>query len=581
MSRILSGGQTIAPKAFALATVAIFLILGSIASPAADRHPLESVDLSSPRSTLATFLTNIDEAWSLVRDIYDGKRSSDDRKEIFIAVERATRTLDLSQAAPSARREIGLDAIVHLYEVLSRIELPPQDEIPAAAFFAGTPGPAQWTIPHTEITIERLQDGPAAGSFVFTAATISRASEFYQKVKALPYRRSVPIEDSVGFRQNLPGHLIPIALIEGLPDSLKTVMLGQAAWKLISASILFVLFAAVVVLLHRLSRKENDGQSPSAYLRRLVMPLSILILLPLFTFLATQQINLVSDVARTIELASAGITYLVATWVTWLGSLFVAELIISSPKIEKDSLNAQLLRLSARIFGIVLGLTIIFIGANNIGIPIFGVLAGVGVGGLAVALAAQDSLKNLLGSLMIFMDQPYKPGQRIVVQGYDGFVEEIGLRSTRLRLLSGAMATIPNETMARLEIENIGQRNLIRRNMKLSLHYETPVSKVEQAVSIVKDILEDHEGMLVKLPPRVFFTDFDDGTLNIFAAYWYSPPRRWKVLAFDEKVNLEIMRRFEAAEIRLAYPTSTTYLAQPSDQSLQLNITQDQVEDRI
>ena len=143
------------------------------------------------------------------------------------------------------------------------------------------------------------------------------------------------------------------------------------------------------------------------------------------------------------------------------------------------------------------------------------------------------------------------------------------------------MATIPNETMARLEIENIGQRNLIRRNMKLSLHYETPVANVEQAVSIVKDILEDHEGMLPKLPPRVFFTDFDDGTLNIFAAYWYSPPRRWKVLAFDEKVNLEIMRRFEAAEIKLAYPTSTTYLAQPNDQSLQLNITQDPVKDRI
>ncbi|MGI9265372.1 MAG: mechanosensitive ion channel family protein, partial [Gammaproteobacteria bacterium] len=410
-------------------------------------------------------------------------------------------------------------------------------------------------------------------------STVARAPEFYQKVRRLPYRRAVPIEDSVGFRQNLPGRLIPMELIDGLPDVAKKVVLGQAVWKLVASAVLFLLFAGIVVLLHKMSRKEQADQSPTSYLQRLVVPVSLLVMLPLFTFLSTRQINLVSSLAKTVDLASDAITYLIATWVAWLGSLFVAELIISSPKIEKGSLNAQLLRLSARIFGIVLGLTIIFIGANKIGIPIFGVLAGVGVGGLAVALAAQDSLKNLLGSLMIFMDQPYKPGQRIVVQGYDGFVEEIGLRSTRIRLLSGAMTTIPNETMARLEIENIGQRNLIRRNMKLGLHYETPVAKVEQAISIVKDILEDHEGMLPKLPPRVFFTDFDDGRLNIFAAYWYAPPRRWKVLAFDEKVNLEILRRFEAAEIKLAYPTSTTYLAQEDDRSLQLNIAKDPLDD--
>jgi MscS family membrane protein len=559
----------------------LLLVLASLPSTADERHPLESVELSSPGATINALLTNVDQAWAIVRDDYRQHQTPENRARLFAYVERAVSTLDLSQAPPSARREIGLDGIVHLYEILSRIELPPDSEIPDASFFTDMPGTAKWIIPHTEITIARLQEGPRAGSFVFTASTVARAQEFYQKVSSLPYRRAVPIEDSVGFRQNLPGQLIPMDLIDGLPDAAKTVVLGQAVWKLIASAILFLFFVGVVVLLHRLSRRDSETDSPSAYLKRLVVPVSLLFILPLFAYLATEEINLVSSVAKTVNLASDAITYLIATWVAWLGSLFVAELIISSPKIEKGSLNAQLLRLSARIFGIVLGLTIIFIGANMIGIPIFGVLAGVGVGGLAVALAAQDSLKNLLGSLMIFMDQPYKPGQRIVVQGYDGFVEEIGLRSTRLRLLSGAMATIPNETMARLEIENIGQRNLIRRNMKLSLHYETPVAKVEQAVSIVKDILEDHEGMLPKLPPRVFFTDFDDGTLNIFAAYWYSPPRRWKVLAFDESVNLEILRRFEAAEIKLAYPTSTTYLAQPNDQSLQLNITQEQVGDRI
>jgi hypothetical protein len=117
-----------------------------------------------------------------------------------------------------------------------------------------------------------------------------------------------------------------------------------------------------------------------------------------------------------------------------------------SPNRElSERVTARLLRLSARITGIILGLTIIFYGANLIGLPVVGVLAGVGVSGLAIALAAQDSLKNLLGSLMICMDQPYTPGQRIVVQGHDGFVENIGLRSTKIRMLDDALTAIPNE----------------------------------------------------------------------------------------------------------------------------------------
>jgi MscS family membrane protein len=239
-----------------------------------------------------------------------------------------------------------------------------------------------------------------------------------------------------------------------------------------------------------------------------------------------------------------------------------------SPQIEEDSLNAQLARLSARIIGIVLGIVIIFYGANQIGIPLVGVLAGVGVGGLAIALAAQDSLKNLLGSLMIFMDQPYKPGQRIVVEQHDGFVEQIGLRSTKIRMLSGALTSIPNEKMARLDIENIGRRTFIRRQTSIKLNYDTPVEKIEKAISIIKDILHDHEGMQEPLPPRVFFDEFNPDSLNILVSYWYHPPKRWKALQFDEQVNLEIMRRFAEEGIKLALPASKTYLSREDEQPL-------------
>jgi len=117
---------------------------------------------------------------------------------------------------------------------------------------------------------------------------------------------------------------------------------------------------------------------------------------------------------------------------------------------------------------------------DNIGLKVSSLLAGLGVGGLAVALAAQDTLKNLLGSIMILLDKPYKVGQRIVAKGHDGVVEEIGLRSTRMRLLTGHQTSIPNDEMARIDIENIGQRPHIRRLTNIGITYDTQPEKFKR-----------------------------------------------------------------------------------------------------
>jgi MscS family membrane protein len=370
----------------------------------------------------------------------------------------------------------------------------------------------------------------------------------------------------------LPGWWVSMTTIERFPGWAKVVVLNHAIWKWIAATLLLFVIAWLVVVVHRLTRYDQPDNPARSYLRSLLTPLFILIINPIAAYVLTEQINLIGGLTKAVLLVSQTIEYLVATWVAWLGSLLLAELVILSPRIAEDSLNAQLLRLTARILGIVLGLVIIFYGANQIGLPIVGVLAGVGVGGLAIALAAQDSLKNLLGSLMIFMDQPYKPGQRIVVEGHDGFVEQIGLRSTKIRMLNGALTVIPNEKMASMDVENIGRRKFIRRQTSIRLANDTPVDRIETAIGIIKDILQDHEGMREELPPRVFFDEFNPDSLNIMVSYWYHPPRRWKSLAFDEQVNLDIMRRFAAEGIRLACPTSKTYLSQESGQTLQVAI---------
>lgn len=189
------------------------------------------------------------------------------------------------------------------------------------------------------------------------------------------------------------------------------------------------------------------------------------------------------------------------------------------------------------------------------------ILAGLGVGGLAVALAAQDTIRNFIGSLVILGDKPFEIGDRVVVDGHDGPVEAVGFRSTKIRTLDGHLVTVPNAEIVGKTVRNIGKRPHIRRLANITITYDTPPEKVREAVSILLDILKDHEGMHPDFPPRVFFSDFNDCSLNILVLYWYHPPEYWKYMAFSEGVNHEILCRFNEAGIEFAFPTQTVFVA--------------------
>jgi MscS family membrane protein len=176
---------------------------------------------------------------------------------------------------------------------------------------------------------------------------------------------------------------------------------------------------------------------------------------------------------------------------------------------------------------------------------------------------------------MIMVDKPFVVGDRVVVEGVDGPVEDIGFRSTRIRSLTGHLVAVPNEKMARINIENIGRRPSIRRLTNITITYDTPPEKVERALTIVRKILENHEGMDPDFPPRVYFNEFNDSSLNIMMIYWYFPPNYWDFLALNERVNLQIMRAFEAEGIEFAFPTTTTYLAQDDRRPLDITISSD------
>jgi MscS family membrane protein len=233
-----------------------------------------------------------------------------------------------------------------------------------------------------------------------------------------------------------------------------------------------------------------------------------------------------------------------------------------------DDMMSPIIRKSLRVTIVVL--TLVQIAQTLSDKPITSILAGLGIGGLAVALAAQDSLKNFFGSVILFVDKSFEIGNRIVVDGHDGVVETVGLRSTKIRTLEGNLITIPNGELANKIIMNIGKRPHIKRISNITVTYDTTPEKLDRAIEIVKEILDNHEGMHRDFPPKVYLSELNADSLNIMAIYWYHPPDYWEYMGFSDRFNREIFGRFNEEGIDFAFPTQTVYLA--GDKSRPVNI---------
>jgi len=201
-------------------------------------------------------------------------------------------------------------------------------------------------------------------------------------------------------------------------------------------------------------------------------------------------------------------------------------------------------------FGVVMAL-------NNVGVDVGTLIAGLSIGGLAFALAAQDTIKNIYGGFTIFTDRPFRIGDRIKVDGFDGFVEEIGIRSTRIRTLEKRLVTMPNYRLVEASVENISEEPMRRVLMKLGLTYNTTPEKMNEAMSILRDIPNRINNVFEK-DIVVAFTDFTDFSLVITFVYFIR--RDADVMETPSQVNTEILRAFNAAGLQFAYPTQTVYI---------------------
>lgn len=198
--------------------------------------------------------------------------------------------------------------------------------------------------------------------------------------------------------------------------------------------------------------------------------------------------------------------------------------------------------------------------AQSLGANVRAFLAGLGIGGLAFALAAQDTLANLFGSVVVAVDQPFKIGEVIRIGGSIGMVEDIGLRSTRLRLIDKSLMVIPNKTVAAEAITNLARFTQRRTEQVIGLTYDTTAEQMEGVVNDIRAIIAA-EPEVNNADTLVWFRDFSASSLDIWMVYVTQSPDFRQYMDLRQRINFAIMRAVEARGLSFAFPTQTVHVA--------------------
>jgi MscS family membrane protein len=232
------------------------------------------------------------------------------------------------------------------------------------------------------------------------------------------------------------------------------------------------------------------------------------------------------------------------------------------PLAGDEQFNKQFLPILRKTFKVFIIIVAVLLTANNLGLNITSLIASLGIGGLAVALAAQDTLANLFGGVAVLLDKPFKVGDRITVDNVDGTVETIGFRSTRVRNLDGHLVAIPNKTVANATVVNIAQRPNIRTLINIGITYDTPAEKVQRALELLREVYGSHP---MTHDVWISFNKFADFSLNLFVIHWWKTTDFKAYLAGMQEMNLAIKQRFDAERISFAFPTQTLHVKQDSE----------------
>jgi MscS family membrane protein len=258
---------------------------------------------------------------------------------------------------------------------------------------------------------------------------------------------------------------------------------------------------------------------------------------------------------------------LIAIDITWFLARTVDALIIEYlvPIVNKSDtdLDDQLMPILRKGIRSAIWILGIIVGLNNAGYNVGALLAGVGIGGIALAMAAKDFVANIFGGVTVFVDKPFTISDRIQIDGYDGSVEEIGIRSTRIKTLAGRIVTIPNHKFTDGYVENVSIEPSRKMSLDLGLIYDTTPEQMEKAIELLNNVID--ETMEIEDDRIIGFSSFGDFSLGIKFIYYIK--KESDLMETISKVNFSILKKFNAEGLEFAFPTQTIITESGSSES--------------
>ncbi|GAB4239671.1 MAG: hypothetical protein Tsb0034_15810 [Ekhidna sp.] len=356
-------------------------------------------------------------------------------------------------------------------------------------------------------------------------------------------------------------------LLNLLPQLGTKKMLGLYTYQYIAIFILALISALVYKLfafvteriISRVLKKAGyKGDTSEKYLWMIARPTSVFIIV-LLLMIFTPALQLPATYSKYVNLILRVMVPLFGTIIAYrmvnIASVFLMRMAQKTESTLDDQL-VPLLRKTLKTFVIIIGTLFIL---DNLDVPILPLLTGLSIGGLAFALAAQDTIKNFFGSVMIFIDKPFQVGDWITSNDVDGTVEEVGLRSSRVRTFRNSVIYIPNSKLADNVIDNHGLRKYRRFYTQIAVTYDTPPELIDVFVQGLRKIVDNHPKTW-KDNYHVYFNDMASSSLNIMFYVFFEVPTWAEELQCRHEILMQIVKLAKQIGVNFAFPTQTLHI---------------------
>jgi len=505
------------------------------AAEQADESAAPPARLASPRETLRTFL-------GAMNDI---KRGDQER------LQDALETLDLSEVNPLVREERGESLAWQLLEIMDRTRRVDLEQVPVE------PGSGEWIFAEYEQGVVRLQRDDD-GRWQFDASTLRQVPAIYTAVSHRETVEGVESNDA-----HLPWE---IRLQRMMPEVLRHEVFLLENWRWLALLVVIALgvladwgvsFLLRGFMLRQMRGSERDYEGVEDRENRL-RPLGLVAMAAVW-WVGINAIGLPEMALLILLVAVKALASIAAVWAAYrLVDILSAWLKAKAERSDNklDDVLVPLIPRTLKLFVTVIG--VVFI-ADNLNIDITGLLAGLGLGGLAFALAAKDMVQNVFGSITVLLDRTFSVGDWIVVDGVEGSVERMGFRSTRIRTFYNSLVTVPNSKFITAEVDNMGERRYRRYKARFGLAYDTPPERIEAFCEALRELVRQHPYMR-KDYFQVYLNDLGASSLEVLVyVFWETPD--WGIeLRERHRFLLDCLRVARELKVEYAFPTQTLYM---------------------